>query len=77
MATVTAARPAPSAISDPSEEPPDSEDTLATGVAASVPEEPGATAGNRPAALPPALAEGVGNAARPDGARLDGADELA
>jgi len=50
-----------------------SADTLATGL--SFPVEPGATVGNRPEALPPGLAVGVGNA-KPDAAMVGSVDEL-
>jgi hypothetical protein len=73
MATARAAKPAPSAISEPSGEPPESGDTLATGLAPTVPE-PGATEGNRPAALPPGLIVGVGNA-KPDAAAMLGSGD--
>ena len=75
MATPRAAKPAPSAISVPIGVPPPSADTLATGLAPTVPE-PGATEGNRPAALPPGLIVGVGNA-KPDAAMLGNGDTLA
>ncbi len=68
MATPRAAKPAPSAISVPIGVPPPSADTLATGLAPTVPEL-GATEGNRPAALPPGLIVGVGNA-KPDAVML-------
>lgn len=53
IAKPSAANPAPSAASEPIEEPLESADTFATGVSLS--EEPGATVGNRLAALPPGL----------------------
>jgi hypothetical protein len=68
MATPRAAKPVPSAISVPIGVPPPSADTLATGLAPTVPEL-GATEGNRPAALPPGLIVGVGNA-KPDAVML-------
>jgi hypothetical protein len=76
IAVARATRPAISAISEPMGVPPlCSADTLATGL--SFPAwEPGATLGNRPAALPPGLAVGVGNA-KPDAAMVGSGDELA
>jgi len=74
MAVARATRPAISAISEPMGVPPLwRADTLATGL--SFPE-PGATVGNSPEALPPALAVGVGNA-NPDAAMVGNGDELA
>lgn len=73
MATPRAARPAPSAISEPIGVPPWSADTLATGLAPS--DVLGATVGNKPAALPPGLAVGDGKA-KLDGLMVDG-DKLA
>lgn len=76
MATPSAARPPTSAISEPRWLPP-MEETLATGLAPSACAEPGATVGNRPAALPAAaLTAGVG-AATPTGAMVDADDRLA
>lgn len=63
MATPRAAKPAPSATSVPTGVPLPSADTLATGLALSV--VPGARVGNRLAAFPPGLIDGLGNA-RPD-----------
>jgi hypothetical protein len=76
MATARAAKPAPSATSEPSEEPPESGETLATGLAPSACDEPGATEGNKLAALPPGLIVGVGNA-KPDDGTLGSGDKLA
>ena len=74
MAVARATKPAISAISEPMGVPPLwSADTLATGL--SFPVEPGATVGNRPEALPPGLAVGVGNA-KPDAAMAGSVDEL-
>ena len=69
MAVARATRPAISATSEPMGVPPLwSADTLATGLASPACV-PGATVGNRPAALPPGLAVGVGNA-KPDAAMV-------
>src|SRR6202008_863001 len=76
MATPRAPKPVASAISVPSGVPPESGDTLATGLAPSAFAEPGATAGNRLAALPPGLTVGVG-AATPGGGMADSDDKLA
>ena len=66
-ATPRAASPAPSATSEPIPEPPASRDTLATGLAPASGTDFGARVGNRPAALPPEVSEGVA-AATPTGA---------
>jgi hypothetical protein len=75
MATARAPRPATSAISEPTGEPPESAETLATGLAPSACAEPGATVGNKLAALPPGLTVGV-RAATPGGGRDDSDDKL-
>ena len=60
MATARAAKPVSSAISEATGVPLESRDTLATGVSPVALVEPGATVGNRSAALPPELSVGVG-----------------
>jgi hypothetical protein len=60
MATTRAPKPVTSAISEPIGVPPESADTLATGVSPVAFVEPGATVGNRLAARPPELSVEVG-----------------